>query len=96
MELEHLKIETRLTIEKFASAMGEYVTERTSKIVFFLSFGVFFFVGGFGRGQGGGEAMGDPWRRPLVQLMAAAVAASCFAATVLVLSDTSAVVSTCL
>ena len=40
--------------------------------------------------------MGDPWRRPLVQLMAAAVAASCFAATVLVLSDTSAVVSTCL
>ncbi len=28
VELEHLKIETRLTIEKFASAMGEYVTER--------------------------------------------------------------------
>ena len=28
LELEHLKIETRLTIEKFASAMGEYVTER--------------------------------------------------------------------
>jgi hypothetical protein len=27
VELEHLKIETRLTIEKFASAMGEYVTE---------------------------------------------------------------------
>ncbi len=27
-ELEHLKIETRLTIEKFASVMGEYVTER--------------------------------------------------------------------
>ena len=24
----HLKIETRLTIDKFASAMGEYVTER--------------------------------------------------------------------
>jgi hypothetical protein len=28
VELEHLKIETRLTIDKFASAMGEYVTER--------------------------------------------------------------------
>ncbi len=28
MELEHLKIEMRLTIEKFASVMGEYVTER--------------------------------------------------------------------
>jgi hypothetical protein len=28
VELEHLKIETRLTIEKFASVMGEYVTER--------------------------------------------------------------------
>jgi hypothetical protein len=28
LELEHLKIETRLTIDKFASAMGEYVTER--------------------------------------------------------------------
>jgi hypothetical protein len=28
VELEHLKIETRLTIEKFASAMGEYVSER--------------------------------------------------------------------
>jgi hypothetical protein len=28
VELEHLKIETRLTIEKFSSAMGEYVTER--------------------------------------------------------------------
>jgi hypothetical protein len=28
VELEHLKIETRLTIEKFASGMGEYVTER--------------------------------------------------------------------
>jgi hypothetical protein len=27
LELEHLKIETRLTIEKFASVMGEYVTE---------------------------------------------------------------------
>ena len=27
VELEHLKIETRLTIDKFASAMGEYVTE---------------------------------------------------------------------
>jgi hypothetical protein len=27
VELEHLKIETRLTIEKLASAMGEYVTE---------------------------------------------------------------------
>ena len=27
VELEHLKIETRLTIEKFASVMGEYVTE---------------------------------------------------------------------
>jgi hypothetical protein len=26
--LEHLKIETRLTIDKFASVMGEYVTER--------------------------------------------------------------------
>jgi len=26
VELEHLKIETRLIIEKFASAMGEYVT----------------------------------------------------------------------
>ena len=28
VELEYLKIETRLTIEKFASEMGEYVTER--------------------------------------------------------------------
>jgi hypothetical protein len=28
VELEHLKIETRLTIEKFANSMGEYVTER--------------------------------------------------------------------
>ncbi len=28
VELEHLKIETRLTIEKFASVMGEFVTER--------------------------------------------------------------------
>ena len=28
VELEHLKIETRLTIEKFVSVMGEYVTER--------------------------------------------------------------------
>jgi hypothetical protein len=28
VELEHLKIETRLTIEKFANVMGEYVTER--------------------------------------------------------------------
>ena len=28
VELEHLKIETRLTIEKFPSEMGEYVTER--------------------------------------------------------------------
>ncbi len=28
LELEHLKIETRLTIDKFVSAMGEYVTER--------------------------------------------------------------------
>ncbi len=28
VELERLKVETRLTIEKFASAMGEYVTER--------------------------------------------------------------------
>jgi hypothetical protein len=28
VELEHLKIEMRLTIEKFVSAMGEYVTER--------------------------------------------------------------------
>ena len=27
-ELEHLKIETRLKIDKFASVMGEYVTER--------------------------------------------------------------------
>ena len=26
LELEHLKIETRLTDEKFANAMGEYVT----------------------------------------------------------------------
>ena len=28
VELEHLKIETRLTIEKIANVMGEYVTER--------------------------------------------------------------------
>ncbi len=28
VQLEHLKIETRLTIEKFAITMGEYVTER--------------------------------------------------------------------
>jgi hypothetical protein len=28
VELEHLKVETRLIIEKFASAMGEYETER--------------------------------------------------------------------
>ena len=68
--------------------------DEDGKIVFFLSFGVFFFVGL--EGDRGGEAMGDQWRRPLLQLMAAAVAASCFAATVLVLSDTSAVVSTCL
>ncbi len=27
VELEHLKIETRLTIEKFPSVMGDYVTE---------------------------------------------------------------------
>jgi hypothetical protein len=27
-ELEHLKIETRLTIDKFESEMGEYATER--------------------------------------------------------------------
>jgi hypothetical protein len=28
LELEHLKIETRFIDEKFANAMGEYVTER--------------------------------------------------------------------
>jgi hypothetical protein len=28
VELEHLKIETRLIDEKFVNAMGEYVTER--------------------------------------------------------------------
>ena len=28
VELEHLKIETRLTIDKFESVMSEYVTER--------------------------------------------------------------------
>ena len=28
VELEHLKIETRLIIEKLARTMGEYVTER--------------------------------------------------------------------
>jgi hypothetical protein len=28
LELEHLKIETRLIDEKFVKAMGEYVTER--------------------------------------------------------------------
>ncbi len=28
VEVEHLKIETRLIDEKFANAMGEYVTER--------------------------------------------------------------------
>jgi hypothetical protein len=28
LELEHLKIETRLIDEKFANTMGEYVTER--------------------------------------------------------------------
>ena len=28
VELEHLKIETRLTDEKFANTMGEYVIER--------------------------------------------------------------------
>ena len=28
VELEHLKIETRLKIDKFVSEMGEYVTER--------------------------------------------------------------------
>jgi len=28
VELEHLKIERRLIDEKFANAMGEYVTER--------------------------------------------------------------------
>ncbi len=28
VELEHLKIETRLAIEKFPSVIGEYVTER--------------------------------------------------------------------
>ncbi len=28
VELEHLKIETRLIDEKFANTMGEYVTER--------------------------------------------------------------------
>ncbi len=28
VELEHLKIETRLIDEKFANAMGEYVTQR--------------------------------------------------------------------
>ena len=28
LELEHLKIETRLIDEKFPNAMGEYVTER--------------------------------------------------------------------
>ncbi len=28
LELEHLKIETRLIDEKFADTMGEYVTER--------------------------------------------------------------------
>jgi hypothetical protein len=28
VELEHLKIETRLTIEMVTSVMGEYVTER--------------------------------------------------------------------
>ncbi len=33
MELEHLKIETRLTIEKFASEMGEYVTESAQREV---------------------------------------------------------------
>ncbi len=31
MELEHLKIETRLTIDKFASAMGEYVTDERDR-----------------------------------------------------------------
>jgi hypothetical protein len=29
LELEHLKIETRLIDEKFANTMGEYVTERS-------------------------------------------------------------------
>ena len=28
VELEHLKIETRLIAEKFPNAMGEYVTQR--------------------------------------------------------------------
>jgi hypothetical protein len=28
LELEHLKIETRLIDEKFENVMGEYVTER--------------------------------------------------------------------
>ncbi len=28
VQLEHLKIETRLIDEKFANTMGEYVTER--------------------------------------------------------------------
>jgi len=28
VELENLKIQTRLTIDKFVNAMGEYVTER--------------------------------------------------------------------
>ncbi len=38
VELEHLKIETRLTIEKFASAMGEYGLPCAffSKLFFFI------------------------------------------------------------
>jgi hypothetical protein len=31
MQLEHLKIETRLTNEKFANTMGEYVTIKLTR-----------------------------------------------------------------
>jgi hypothetical protein len=31
VELEHLKIETRLTIDKFASGMGEYAGVKKKK-----------------------------------------------------------------
>jgi hypothetical protein len=43
VELEHLKIETRLTIDKFASAMGEYVTDMRGAPAILIRKNVIFF-----------------------------------------------------
>ena len=44
VELQHLKIETRLTIDKFASAMGEYVTESCDIFFIYLLFFIYYLL----------------------------------------------------